>query len=83
MTWGEGGVELFAVDAAVEGFRLAEAAKSETAEDAEVGDGVAGAGAARVLAEGDIEDPMALVLDGPVAAHGLGEENPPMASLCQ
>ena len=67
----------------VEGFVFSEEVEGEATEDAEVGDGVAGAGAAMVLAGGDIEDPMALVLDGPVAAHGLGEENPPMASLCQ
>ena len=63
------------MDAAVEGFVFSEEVESETAEDAEVGDGVARAGAAEVLAEDDVQDPVALVLDGPVAAHGLGEES--------
>ena len=56
--WVKGGMELFAVEAAGEGFLLAGAA--------EVGDGVAGAGAGLVFAEDDVEDP--------VAADGRGEQ---------
>jgi len=71
--WVDCGVDLFAVDTAVDGFVFSEAVEGEAVEDGEVGDGMAGACAARVLAEGDFQNPVALVLDGPVAAHGARE----------
>ena len=73
MIWVDCGVEPFAVDTAVDGFVFSEAVEGETEEETEVGNGVAGAGAALVLADGDSQNPVALVLDGPVAAHGAGE----------
>ena len=63
------------MDPAGEGFVLAEEVEGEAADEAEVGDRMAGACAALVLAEDDVQDPVALVLDGPVAADGLGEES--------
>ena len=73
MIWVDCGVEPFAVDTAVDGFVFSEAVEGETEVETEVGNGVAGTCAARVLAEGDFQNPVALVLDGPVAAHGAGE----------
>jgi len=58
--WVESCVELFSVDHAGERFVLAEDVESEATEEGEVGDGVAGACAAVVLAEGDDQDPVAL-----------------------
>ena len=52
---------------------VAQEVEAEDAEGGEVARGVAEAGAAGVLAEDDVEAPVALVLDAPVPADGVGD----------
>ena len=68
-----GGDFLFGADAALFGGVLAEEVEGHVAQGGEVGGGVAGAHAAFIFAQGDIEHPVEGVFDAPVAADGTGE----------
>jgi len=66
-------VELLAAEAALAGGVLFEEVQGEAAESGEVFGGIAGAGAALILAEDHVHEPMHLVLHAPVAADGSRE----------
>ncbi|MDB6122693.1 MAG: hypothetical protein JWQ71_1686 [Pedosphaera sp.] len=68
------GVELFASDAALFGFLPFKHVERETAQGGEVFRCVARAGAALVLAEANLHDPVEFVFNTPMAAaHGAGK----------
>ncbi len=66
--------EAFVLDAERLGARLLEEIERAVVEDREVFGRVAGADAGLVLMHGDIQDPVEAVFDGPMTAHGAGEE---------
>ena len=68
-----GGDFLCGADAALFGGVLAQKIEGEVAQGGEVRDRVAGAHAAGVFAQGDIEHPMQGVFDASVAADGAGQ----------
>ena len=66
-----GGRQPLVGNAHLEGPVLPQQVVRDTLQDGHVVGGVAGADAAVVLAEGDIQDPVVGVLDAPVSAHRL------------
>ena len=64
---------LLGADAALLGGVLAQEVEGEVAQGGQIGGGMAGADAALVLAQGDVEHPVEGVFDAPVAADGAGQ----------
>jgi hypothetical protein len=70
------GVEGGALASGLDGslvFDLAEQIQSEVEHDSHVLGAVTGSDAGLILVKAHIEDPVKVVLNGPVASHGLGE----------
>ena len=68
-----GGDFLFGADATLFGGVLAQEVEGHVAQGGQMVGGVAGAHAALVLAQGDVEHPVEGVFDAPVAADGAGQ----------
>ena len=66
------GPQPLGLDAPLRGRLLLEEVERELADGGEVLGGVGLPGAGVVLAEGDVEDPVELVLDSPVGPDGAG-----------
>ena len=64
---------LFSAEAALFGGVLAQEVEGHVTQGGQIGGGVAGAHAALILAQGDIEHPVQGVFDAPVAADGAGQ----------
>src|SRR4029077_4659066 len=70
--WVPGGPLSASLDGSVV-LGLADEVEGEVAGDRHVSGTVSGAQAGLILVEGHVEGPVQVVLDGPVASHGLGE----------
>ena len=65
--------ETFVLDAELLGPLLFEEIKGDVVEDGEVLRRIAGPDPRLILVQGDVEDPVETIFDGPVAAHDSGE----------